>query len=320
MNPKIPAEVRHMILKMPHSSKVILNNYYDENSQFLKHAGEYQILSEITFKDASDISLYHYTSMDNLIAILTSQNWLIKEKSYMNDINEFSYTYDLGRALLSEYNASSDALKSFDDMEHQNPLGDAYIWSFSRNRESQTLSSVYSKYDGVAIKFDLNDIQSTLATHFSHGKSDPNELTNGDAYVFPLRCIYIQEKQKELLAPLLKEWLGAFESLQYDPSDMREILAYCNAGIGAYAMSFKNPLLYQEEEIRFVVVNHNEDFQLHPEVVIKDTPFVQFKVPDGLIKEVIINTNSNVSPMKLDKKIKRLGYNGVKVLKSELPY
>ncbi|ARN89372.1 DUF2971 domain-containing protein [Levilactobacillus brevis] len=320
-NPNIPESTRQLINSLPDSGKMAIDNYCNEDSEFYKHADPRLITPKLSFDVSSNTTLYHYTTVTSLNLILESKTWLIKQKDYMNDPEEFIYTVKLATSILNELNASVDEIAAFENVLNNNPFGDSYIWSFTKNRASQTLFGNYSgDKNGVALQFDLAKIQEVLAPHFSHGKTNPNKLTSGDAYVFPLRVIYDKKIQLEYLRPVVEEWLLAYRNLNLDADDMGEIIRWCLPAITLFGLCFKNPLLRQEEEIRFVVANKREDNEMHPEVTMNETPFVKCDVEKGLIQEAILQTGNLVTVSELEALFGKHGFGDVKVSKSELPY
>jgi hypothetical protein len=206
-------------------------------------------------------------------------------------------------------------------MFENSPFNDLYVWSFTKNRTSQTLFGNYSgNKNGVALKFKVKDIQRTLACRFSNGKNDLSHFSVGDAYVFPLQATYDKGVQREYLFPIIKEWLFAQRCLDKDSFDMYQILLVCMKSIKLFAMCFKNPLLRQEEEIRFIVANINSDKLMHPDLSINNVPFVKVGIGDDLIKEAILQTGNSVSITDLKNIFNENGIYNVEVSQSELPY
>ncbi|KRL32812.1 DUF2971 domain-containing protein [Liquorilactobacillus uvarum] len=317
----IPEETLEMIRSLPPTGKEALDNYFNEDSNFFKHSRPKLIIPKLSCDTSLNENLYHYTTVGSLTKIVHSKEWMIKQKDFMNDPKEFQYTVDLSVAILDTLDATSDEKKLFIETFENGPFGDTYIWSFTKNKNSQTLFGNYSgNKDGVALGFKLSDVQVALATHFSHGKTDPNKLTKGDAFVFPLKVIYDKTIQLEYLKPVVKEWLFAQRNLARDQYDMSEIILACLPAITLFALTFKNPLLRQEEEVRFIITNIREDTKLHPEAYIGKIPYVKCEVSDFLIKEAIIQTGNVISNEQLLSLFNDNGFTDIIVKKSDLPY
>lgn len=317
----IPKDLLKMIESLPQAGKIALDNYYNEDSDFYKHASPRLIIPELSCDTSIDGELYHYTTIESLNKIVHSKEWLIKQKDFMNDPTEFQYTIDFGVTILDSLDATSDEKRLFAETLGQGPFSDSYIWSFSKNKNSQTLFGNYSgNKNGVALGFKMSEIQAVLATRFAHGKTDPNHFSEGDAYVFPLKVIYSKEIQFEYLKPVVEEWLFAKRSLEQDWNDMKSIIENCFSAITLFALDFKNPLLWQEEEIRFVVANIHADNARHPETYVGETPFVKCNIEDPLIKEAIVQTGNSVSLESLTKMFSDSGFTNIDIKKSDLPY
>jgi len=318
---RISKNMREMIESLPQTGKMALDNYYNEDSDFYRHASPRLIIPEFSCDTSIDESLYHYTTIESLNKIVHSKEWLIKQKDFMNDPKEFQYTIDLGITILDSLNATGDEKRLFTEALEQSPFSDSYIWSFSKNKNSQTLFGNYSgDKNGVALGFNISEIQAVLATRFAHGKTDPNHFSEGDAYVFPLKVTYDKEIQFEYLKPVVEEWLYAKRSLKQDWNDMKSIIESCFTAITLFALDFKNPLLWQEEEIRFLVVNIRADNARHPEANVGGVPFVKCKIDDTLIKKAIVQTGNSVSLESLAKMLNDNGFTNVDIKKSDLPY
>lgn len=290
-DPKVPEALRTMISKLPEMGKQALAAVYDKNSEFYQHAQLEIITKEFYFDTAKDENkyIYHYTSVDGLNQILNSKVFYVKEKSYMNDPSEYHYAFNLAAEELEKMGATHHEVEFFRAHAVEVPFNDLYIWSFTRKGESQTLFGNYNGgvHDGVALKFDSQAIQEQLANHFAHGKKSLEEYTLGNAFVFPLEVVYEKLEQRAYLRPVMKEWIMAYRSHSFDEYDMSEIMKICLQALSLFAMCFKNPLLRQEEEVRFLVLNINGDNQNHPEIVINNVPFMKCEFTPMLLLPIM---------------------------------
>ena len=83
-------------------------------------------------------------------------------------------------------------------------------------------------------------------------------------------------------------------------------------------MAFKDPLLYQEEEIRFVVLRISQ-LERDPELIIRGVPYTICELTNDLIKSIKIQTGNSLKINEASSSIKKLGYN-IEILNSALPY
>lgn len=323
-SPEFPENIRKMVKDLPDIGKEALAAWYDEDSEFYQHAQQEIIAKKFLLDTNEKINknIYHYTSVDSFKKIVQSKVFLIKEKSYMNDPEEFEYTFSLAKNELKRLGATDSELGVFGQLHNSSPFNDMYIWSFTRNGESQTLFGNYNgaDRDGVALQFNSQDVQEQLAAHFAHDKKSLDEFTEGNAYVFPLRVVYAKKEQLEFIQPVITEWLKALRCLNLDRYDMSEILLDCLKALTLFAMCFKNPYLRQEEEVRFLVLNINSDSKNHPEVEIGETPFVQCEINSSFLKSVIMQTNGTTTVDELKDMLVKKGFSKTEVRKSVLPY
>lgn len=320
-NPRKSEKIRKQVKTPSDPGKVAIDNYLNTESEFYLHSNSNILAHKLSFDTSNDISLYHYTTINSLKLILESRTWLIKQKDYMNDSKEFKYTVKLAETILKSFEATTNEISIFNKIIQSNPFGDAYIWSFTTNRASQTLFGNYSgKKDGVALRFNISDVHKALATYFSHGKSNPSDFTNGDAFVLPLQVIYDKEVQLSYLEPVLAEWLLAYRYLGTNYAALKEITVACFSAITLFGFSFKNPLLRQEEEIRFMVANKRTDDEIHSEITVEGIPYVKCNIDTRFIKEAILQPGNLTSIAELKELLKQYGFGNTIVSKSELPY
>lgn len=203
-------------------------------------------------------------------------------------------------------------------MVENQPFYAAYIWSFSKNDDSETLFHVYGGNEGIALELGEKDVMNMLATHNSHGKKSLDQFGLGDAYTFPLNVLYDAQKQENYIEPLAQEWLDAYRGLKNDPDDMKEILTLCSKNIALFNMTFKNPKLSHEEEFRFVSLRRN-DGTIPSELKINGVSFINCEFAPEFIQSVTLSPVCNVSLKEVKAVIKRYKLNA-DVRNSKLPY
>lgn len=323
-DPKISEAVRAMIRRLPDIGKQALAAFYDEDSEFYRHARP-EIIAKRFYLDTNidgNKFIYHYTSVDGLKKILNSKVFYVKEKSYLNDPSEYQYAFHLAIEELEKMGATQHEINFFREHVADVPFSDLYIWSFTRNGESQTLFGNYNggSHDGVALKFDSQVMQEQLANHFSHGKKSLEEYTVGNAFVFPLVVVYERSEQLAYLCPVMKEWIMAYRSRSFDEYDMVEIMKNCLQALSLFAMCFKNPLLRQEEEVRFLVLNINGDNKNHPEITINNVPFMKCEFTPMMLQAVTLQTNAATNLNELKEVVGEAGFHSTEVKQSVLPY
>ncbi|NDR76478.1 DUF2971 domain-containing protein [Lactobacillus sanfranciscensis] len=274
------------------------------------------------FFDDKGKTIFHYTTIHSLNKITKNHVFLIKAYDFMNDPIEFRYSHNLCIKLLKGLGANKKEIKKFKYyLINKNPFKDCYIWSFTENKNSQALYGNYSsKKDGIALEFNANKIQIMLSKYFNGNRKSFDEFNNENSFIFPLKVIYDINEQKKILLPVLNEYLQAYKSIKYDEKIMNEIIKTCLADLVIFSMSLKNPLLYQEEEIRYVVANINENDYKRPTKIMNGVPFMDVPFKGGILKSAYLQTGNKLPINLLKGTLKKRGYPNVYIGKSELPY
>lgn len=314
-DPKVTEDVKRIVQTMNKDGMQLLNDYYDENSNFYQRA-QHELIANKFYADPSKIkNLYHYTTYETFEKILSSSTFLIGSIHYMNDDKEVKYVYELMKKELKSLGAPNDIIHKIEELNTILP-DDVYVWSFSEKDYSQALSN----YGDIALGFDSQEIMEHLASYYSKGKKTLDEYTVGNAYVFPLRVEYSHEVQSEYIRTLAQAWLIAHDNLKYDPDDMEEIIGSVVQALHFFSLLFKNPHLRQEEEIRYIIFNINEDNLLKPELYMNSKPFTTCKFTYEILNEIIINPNSEKNIKEVKSILIRKGFTKTSVNMSKLPY
>lgn len=310
----IPKNIKRMVNSLSSEGKEALNSMFDKESNFYTHAHPTNIAKRF-WADPHDFpTLYHYTDINGLKGILSSKKVRIGSQYYMNDPEENIYTIDLARQYLVDNNVSNEVVNFF-IKDFTRLIFDAYIWSFTNNDHSESLLA----YGDFAIEFDNQEVQEAMVEKINPGINSFEQMENGNSYIFPLRVEYNEEVQKEYISVIMSTYLKAYKNLKIDQPDMYEIMNNCYRALSIFALCFKNPLLYQEEEIRFVAVRKHNDNLLHPDKVINNKPYIIFPLDQSLIKKIIYSRNvKDISAIKNVLKIN--DFDASLLEKTKLPY
>ena len=319
MKEGVPDDIKHMIMNLSTEGKNALVNWYDEKSEFHKYADLVLNVYNFGIDTENSMMIYHYTTMESLEKILDSGYFRIKASDYMNDPDEFRWASKIGKSYLKKLGANSEEIAAFESMINTQPLNDSYIWSFTKNEDSQNLFNVYGNKSGVAVGFDLKDVMMVLASYNSNGKSDLTQFKKGDAFTFPLQVEYEKSKQEKFIYPVVKEWLWAYRSSKDDPYDMKMIMLHCSKNISLFNMVFKNPILRQEEELRFVVTRIGEGGR-NPKLTVGGIPYTKCPITTEFIKSVRLQTGNSYDTNQVKKLFDSYGYRNVSIYKSNIPY
>ncbi|OXC13845.1 hypothetical protein [Lactobacillus crispatus] len=311
----IPESTKKMIRMLSKDGREALNSMWDKDSIFWKHAQPVEIATRFIADPEKYKNLFHYTSQQGMESILTSYTFRIGSQYFMNDPEENIYVSKLAEDILKkDERATTQEIKDFHN-DFRSVKLDTYIWSFTANDHSQALS----RYGDFALEFKNQELQEKLVDYFDPNVQDTSEFVAGNCYVFPLKVEYDEAVQREYVGAVVHTWLSAYRNLAIDPYDMNEIIKDCYYALSLFCMCFKNPLLRQEEEIRFVLLRKSNDNDLHPDTYIKDRPVLLFKFNASLIKSVIYSKQVKDID-KIKKFLVDKGFKNVPFIPTKLPY
>lgn len=226
-------------------------NINEQEKEAIKELTE-GILSEwIDIHKLFPNTLYHYTSADGLIGILTSKSIWLTDLRYMNDASELQYSKALIRDRLDE--RSKDQTISSEQVEFLKRIRDSFdpfsnrFTAFSASFcEEGNLLSQWRAYrgqgGGYAIGFDF--------FHTIRFLDKPCSLR---------KVIYDEKQQINQIDSTIDSFLKSIENQSSEKEDeyiSSSILpAYCQAfssTVGEYLFCFKHPDFHEEKEWRLV--------------------------------------------------------------------
>ena len=313
---RITPSIKTIIGNLTDEGKLALNDFYDEKSDFYQHAQPILITNKFHCDPNIFPNLYHYTSIDVLKKIISKKIIYLGSIHSMNDQKDGLYAFELGVIELESLGASKEEIQEFNLLNKNIPRNN-YIWSFSANNHSQSLQH----YGEIALSFNSQDIQYFLNEHFSKGANTFSEFSRGNGFSFPLKVEYDITTQLEYIKPVVKEWLYDYRNLNVDSSDMLEIMQCSAQAMFLFSLCFKNPDLYQEEEIRFVVVKINgEENDIEPEIIFIGRPVVSLEFTPSLIKSVILSHKVFEQKNDIRNILNQNNFTDTKIEKTRLPY
>ncbi len=195
--------------------------------------------------------LYHYTTIDALINIVSKNVFWITKWDYLNDIDEFSVALDACVEVLKEEKVKPEIIQDIvnrvkEDLHTTSLLHDFFILSFSCDNDSQLLWSNYSNYDGVNIEFDFAKFMESLNHNMIwHGLVNYNFKSQIDC----LRKTFYDEFIDD-------ERLGGIKSISeindLEGREYRGLISHMSVVCQLYSMFFKRDCFAGESEYRFV--------------------------------------------------------------------
>lgn len=203
--------------------------------------------------------IYHYTTIDALINIVSRKELWITKWDYLNDIDELKVAKYICVTVLREEKVKSEIIQEVvkyinDDIHGCSLFNSYYICSFSCDKDSQLLWSNYSNYDGVNLEIDFAKFKENLNhTFFWHGL-----------------VIYDFESQKDCLRRTFynefidNEEFGKIKSLneinKLEGKKYEKLIIHMSIICILYSMFFKRNYFKSEYEYRFVFAVDRDKF------------------------------------------------------------
>lgn len=240
--------------QIPSMGQEYINKYYKEQAltEFQLNKNRFKYLNFIAFiaRFGVDLTkqpynyLYHYLFKNDLIKILNSQEYYIGNQNDMNDPQESNFAMQRMRVWLNDKNKQFDLIDNqFQNMFYRRPY-QTYLWSFTTNRNSQAMQ----RYGDTVIRVNsgliYDDLQKSC-DEFREGQKDVVPLT--PPLLIPIKVCYDNNIINEYTDYLAEIFTESYK--KNNQAGMQEVVDY----LKFYSMVFKNPLLKEEEEIRFII-------------------------------------------------------------------
>ena len=203
--------------------------------------------------------MYHYTTNDALINIVTNRELWITQWDYLNDMDELRVAEEVCETILREESVDSkviEAIKKKID-ENRYEIGPYFILSFSRDKDSQLLWSNYANLDGLNLEIDFAKFKKNLNDRIKwHG------LVNYDLES-QKKCMR-ESFCDELINIEDIEDFGKIKSLndinKLTGKEYEMLIVHISVICMVYSMFFKREYFKGENEYRFVLsyVDENE--------------------------------------------------------------
>lgn len=277
-----------------------------------------------------DSDLYHYTTIEALYnGILRKDPEPNKEiclratsALYLNDPEEIKIGLSFIEKLLYGNSGGKRLNKQSDIMD---TCSEYFITSFSQDGDNLPMWNMYAaNAAGIALRFD-------------------KEIMKDDSW---LKCIYYDEK----IQVELENILGKFENVETDNKEADEeyekyrelaifvlILIFVfvlrdeergnkiiseYAPIIMFAFSLKHSSYSYEKEVRLMSTISDKDEIKHRFKNNLIIPYLEKYFPKSALKEIIVGPNNDMERTiySLEKYLKHIGFNHVKVIPSKVPY
>lgn len=209
--------------------------------------------------------IYHYTSPEGILGILTNHTLWLSEITYMNDESEITYTFDLLTDILAQNNNEicqtfKDSLKTNIEKRTQLPSNlfdyvhrdSIFVACFSTKNDDLSLWNYYTKTGSMAgynigFKVDklVEKVKSELKVmyHFIYGK------TICDKY-----------KQEGYIKEAIEEYNLLYQKMP-TTEDKENVLKSFWGLIHIFSLFFKKEAFKNENEYRFVITEYTDILQ-----------------------------------------------------------
>lgn len=209
--------------------------------------------------------IYHYTSPEGILGILTNHTLWLSEITYMNDESEITYTFDLLTDILAQNNNEicqtfKDSLKTNIEKRTQLPSNlfdyvnrdSIFVACFSTKNDELSLWNYYTKTGSMAgynigFKVDklVEKVKSELKVmyHFIYGK------TICDKY-----------KQEGYIKEAIEEYNLLYQKMP-TTEDKENVLKSFWGLIHIFSLFFKKEAFKNENEYRFVITEYTDILQ-----------------------------------------------------------
>ena len=235
--------------------------------------------------------LYHYTTSDALINIVTNKEFWITKWDYLNDVDELRVAEEVCDAILREESIDLEIIKAIRKETNKIIREDLsfFILSFSCDKDSQLLWSNYSDLDGLNLEIDFDKFEKKL-----------NHIIKWHGLVS-----YHFESQKECMRRTFHDELinvedfGKIKSLndinKLAGKEYEMLINHISVICALYSMFFKREYFKGENEYRFVFSSEKKDrinFRSRNRLI---TPYIKKKVEDlDFITKITIGPTNKI--------------------------
>lgn len=272
-------------------------------------------------------TLYHYTTIDGFLGVLSSNSLWASECRNLNDSTEYSHGREIFEAEIKRRarNAKGEAKKFYSEYRESPSFFESNSTLVASLTENGDLLSQWRAYGGgCSIGFSFDALKNLLGSSLEWGL---------------VKCIYNVVQQRELVDSLIQRLLeGWRQGPPQETTDAETGITYTPISFHTPALlrmlqeilppAFKSPAFAEEQEWRLVRMENipgNLKFRSYASRIIPYEPF-KFESKDGtidpnLIREVVIGPSPHPELMKntVALALKAHGFNA-RVVTSDCPY
>ncbi|SOC13456.1 hypothetical protein SAMN05880501_107193 [Ureibacillus xyleni] len=304
----------------------------EQNLKMILVNAFWEEMGSIIRSDKLDKKIYHYTSLEGLMGILSSEEVWMTNSDFLNDMSELTYFKTLTKEAKERFETEILFKYKQEEINKNNMLTlfielfdkaiqnrfdkptenfEVYVMSLSENDDSLTLWGNYAKGKGYNICFNTQTLISEV-----------DKI--GLGYVVYGNVVYERETQLRTLSHSLVRTFDLIINKDVEIGELKkELLSYFNSLIISYSIFFKHASFAPEEEFRMALTtseNVDVQFRSNGEVII---PYIKLEFDKSDINGIVIGpkNNSDIAENGVKTYLQKLNYslNETWVKKSEIP-
>jgi len=209
-------------------------------------------------------SLYHYTSANGLLGIITTNSINLSNLRYLNDENELEYSKKIFLSVLDDIlkvvseEEKTDICENFkrNILDYSDDIAERlFVFSTSFSDDNLHLWNYYGKNDGYAIEFSVKDLLNSFYKHklklVKTKNSEDNEYS-----IYNGKVIYDLQTQRELLEKYIKCIISLIHIGQRDKkiNEANRIISKYRHSLIAFMFNMKENYNNIESEYRICII------------------------------------------------------------------
>ena len=241
--------------------------------------------------------LYHYTTQNGLIRIITEKRIWATNMRYLNDAKEFEYAIELAQKILREYRTDEgDFLNQIAELVNSREGLAVYVCSFSGEKDQLSQWRGYTRgTKGFSIGFDSSELKA---------------LADKQGFLLT-SCIYDRQEQEKLIKKIIDKALDHLATTTFYGSDIDDFnldlylekLGQARSTFAhmlfSLAPKLKHPSFNEENEWRLIstakgLAKRAVHFRPGPSTIV---PYIHFSLSEekeGIpIKRIVVGPTPN---------------------------
>lgn len=279
--------------------------------------------------------VYHYTSLDNFLAILKNQSLFFTNLNYLNDSKEYKYGVNLIHEIVEKYEKTNKNIKILEEVLGNIQLiykSQRYISCFSSNGDLLSQWRAYGNHGkGIAMGFTVSELDEFESSYISakYIQYNENEQRSSieEIITIILNCLdeikdiyeWTPNTYEYFVAVFIIEFLEEMISTFKHPSFIEEKEFRLEYTIdGNINKLDKNKIEYRSNQ-NFIIPYNNIRYIRESNEQESNKNIIQRKLP---VKKIIIgpSLDFDLNKVAVESFLLKLGYTDFEIIKSNVPY